>query len=196
MNKLLIIDNYDSFTFNLVALCEQQNYQATVIRNDDLKSFKQHIYTAQAIIVSPGPSIPQNAKLALDAIDYAAQHTIPLLGVCLGHQAIGYYFGGNVIKAPFPMHGKESHINLTPSILWQNLHNTIQVCRYHSLIIEAKSLPKTLRINSLTIQDNLIMGIEHHNLPIFGIQFHPESIATPFGPMIMNNFLQLAHKPR
>ncbi len=188
---LLLIDNYDSFTYNLVHYIGELGVACEVHRNDKLTTAEALALKPQAIVLSPGPCTPNEAGICLDLIKQAGP-TIPLLGVCLGHQAIGQAYGGKVIRAPAPMHGKLSTITHhdTRSV-FKGLPASFQVTRYHSLIVERKSLPECLKITAETA-DGLIMGLAHMTHPVHGVQFHPESIASEQGHALLANFLRLA----
>jgi len=188
---LLLIDNYDSFTYNLVHFLGELGAEAIVHRNDKLTVKQALGLHPQAIVLSPGPCDPDKAGICLDLIKAAADNKIPLLGVCLGHQAIGQVFGGRVIRAPHLMHGKMSAVNHLGRGLFKNLPSPIQATRYHSLIVERETLPPSLEITAET-NDGIIMGLQHKELPIHGVQFHPESIASENGHDLLRNFLNIA----
>ena len=187
---ILLIDNYDSFTFNLYHFLGDIGAQSEVWRNDKLTVADALAMRPEAIVLSPGPCTPTEAGICLDLI-VAAAGKIPLLGVCLGHQAIGQAFGGNVIRAPEPMHGKVSAITHTATGLMATLPSPFRATRYHSLIVQRETLPETLVPDAWT-QDGLIMAMHHRSLPIHGVQFHPESIASEHGHTILANFLAIA----
>lgn len=187
---ILLIDNYDSFTFNLVQFFGDLGVECVVRRNDTLTPEEALAMEPEAIVLSPGPCTPNEAGICLDLIAQAAGR-VPILGVCLGHQAIGQAFGGVVARAPLPMHGKVSPIRHQGSDVFASLPDRFEAARYHSLIVERDSLPETLVPTAFT-DDGLIMGLRHRDLPIFGVQFHPESIATAHGHMLLKNFLGLA----
>ncbi|MDE1174255.1 MAG: aminodeoxychorismate/anthranilate synthase component II [Parvibaculaceae bacterium] len=189
---LLLIDNYDSFTYNLVHYLGELGAMAEVHRNDRISVNEALAKKPEAIVISPGPCDPDRAGICLALIEAAAAHKIPLLGVCLGHQAIGQQFGGRVIRANELMHGKTSAVHHTGKGIFRNLPSPLEVTRYHSLIVERASLPETLEITAQT-QDGVIMGLQHKTLPIHGVQFHPESIASEHGHDLLRNFLELAH---
>ncbi len=187
---ILLIDNYDSFTFNLVHFLGDVGARCDVRRNDAL-TVDQALATApEAIVLSPGPCTPNEAGICLDLIAAAAGR-IPILGVCLGHQAIGQAFGGRVVRAPVPMHGKTSCIHHDGSDILEGVPNPFTATRYHSLIVDRASLPDVLVPTAWT-EDGIIMAMRHRALPIFGVQFHPESIASEAGHAILANFLRLA----
>jgi anthranilate synthase component 2 len=187
---LILIDNYDSFTYNLVHFLGELGAQCEVIRNDKITAAEVIKKKPQAIVLSPGPCTPNEAGVCLDLIA-AAGEKIPLLGVCLGHQAIGQAYGGNVIRAPEPLHGKLSTIRHTDAGVFKGLPERFNVTRYHSLIVERKSLPEGLEVTAET-PDGLIMGLRHRQHPVHGVQFHPESIASEQGHALLANFLSLA----
>jgi len=185
---LLLIDNYDSFTYNLVHFLGELGAEAAVHRNDKITVKDVLAARPQAIVLSRDPD---KAGICLDLIQAAAAQRIPLLGVCLGHQAIGQAFGGKVIRAPILMHGKMSAIHHGGKGIFRDLPSPIEATRYHSLIVERESFPDCLEITAWT-SDGVIMGAQHKELPIHGVQFHPESIASEHGHDILRNFLQLA----
>lgn len=190
---LLLIDNYDSFTYNLVHYFEELGQEVIVFRNDQISAENVLNRIPNYIVISPGPSSPKNAGICIDLIKKNANYhpkTIPLLGVCLGHQAIAEAFGGYVEESGKPIHGKVSEINHNKSVLYQNIQNPFQATRYHSLIVNKNKLPKILEVTSQT-KDGTIMGMSHKELPIFGVQFHPESIATEYGHQLLKNFLSI-----
>ena len=192
---LILIDNYDSFTYNLVHYLGELGAESVVIRNDKVSAQEVLALKPQAIVLSPGPCTPNEAGVCLDLIK-AAGPTIPLLGVCLGHQAIGQAYGGKVIRAPSPMHGKLSTISNTGQGIFAGLPKQFQITRYHSLIVERSSLPDCLEVTAET-DDGLIMGLQHKSHPVHGVQFHPESIASEQGHALLANFLSLAgFKPK
>ncbi len=188
---ILVIDNYDSFTFNLVQyLGEISDEKILVYRNDKISIEEIRKLAPDAIIVSPGPCTPREAGISVEVIKVLGE-TIPILGVCLGHQSIGFAFGGNVIRAPYLMHGKVSQIYHKQENIFLGLPIPFTATRYHSLIIERSSCPECLEITAET-DDGLIMGVRHKQFPIFGVQFHPESILTEGGRTILANFLKIA----
>ncbi len=189
---LLLIDNYDSFTYNLVHYFEELGQEVIVFRNDQISTENVFNKSPNYIVISPGPSSPKNAGICIDLIKRNADNskTIPLLGVCLGHQAIAEAFGGYVEESGKPIHGKVSEINHNKSVLYKNIQNPFQATRYHSLIVNKNKFPKVLEVTSQT-EDGTIMGISHKKLPIFGVQFHPESIATEYGHRLLKNFLSI-----
>ena len=187
---ILLIDNYDSFTFNLVHFLGDVGARCEVQRNDALTVAEALARAPEAIVLSPGPCTPNEAGICLDLIA-AAAGAIPILGVCLGHQAIGQAFGGTVVRAPAPMHGKTSRIAHAGTDILETVPNPFTATRYHSLIVERASLPDTLIATAWT-EDGIVMAMRHRALPIFGVQFHPESIASEAGHTILANFLRLA----
>ena len=190
---LLLIDNYDSFTYNLWHYLGELGAEVVVKRNDALSVDEALALKPEAIVLSPGPSDPDRAGICLDLTRRAGR--IPLLGVCLGHQTIGQVFGGKVVRAPVPMHGKMSAMKHEGLGVFRGLPSPFQATRYHSLIVEKASLPASLRITAET-EDGLIMGLEHKERPIHGVQFHPESIASEHGHALLRNFLDLARTER
>ncbi len=187
---LLLIDNYDSFTYNLYHFLGELGAATEVRRNDALTADEAMALRPQAIVLSPGPCDPARAGICLDLIR-AAAGKVPLLGVCLGHQAIGEAFGGTVIRADVPMHGKVSQIVHGGTGVFAGLPSPFTGTRYHSLTIARDSFPDTLEITAET-EDGTIMGLQHRELPLHGVQFHPESIASEHGHALLENFLRLA----
>ena len=189
---LVLIDNYDSFTYNLVHYFEEIGQKVKVFRNDEVQTQEVLDINPDYLVISPGPSTPKNSGICIDLIKENSKNRNPkpLLGVCLGHQAIAEAFGANVIQSGKPIHGKVSRISHYKSKLFKNIKNPFNATRYHSLIVENKTLPKMLEITAIT-DDKVIMAIQHKKLPIFGVQFHPESIATDFGHQLLKNFLSL-----
>jgi len=192
---ILLIDNYDSFTFNLYhilgeAALRAGPYQCDVWRNDKLSVEQALAMQPEAIILSPGPCTPNEAGICLDLIAKASA-SIPLLGVCLGHQAIGQAFGGKVVRAPVPLHGKLSTIHHSNASVFHGINGPFRATRYHSLVVERASLPTELVVTAET-DDRLIMGLMHESLPTHGVQFHPESIASEHGHLMLKNFLDIA----
>jgi anthranilate synthase component II len=187
---LILIDNYDSFTYNLVHYLGELGTESVVIRNDKITADEVIAKKPDAIVLSPGPCTPNEAGVCLDLIAKAGAK-IPILGVCLGHQAIGQAYGGKVIRAPVPMHGKLSTITNTGEGIFKGLPKRFNITRYHSLIVERSSLPDCLKITAET-DDGLIMGLQHKSHPVHGVQFHPESIASEQGHALLANFLVLA----
>jgi len=187
---ILLIDNYDSFTFNLVHFLGDLGVRCTVRRNDALSVMDALALAPEAIVLSPGPCTPDEAGICLDLISAAAGR-VPVLGVCLGHQAIGQAFGGQVVRSGKPMHGKLSAVRHGGTDLFDGLPSPFQATRYHSLVVEPGTLPDALAPTAWT-EDGVIMGLRHRTLPLFGVQFHPESIASEHGHQILANFLALA----
>ena len=185
---ILLIDNYDSFTYNLAQFLGQLGEKLEVRRNDQITLDQIAAKKPQRIVISPGPGEPQNAGICVDVIRQFAGK-IPILGVCLGHQAIGYAFGGKVVRAPALMHGKTSRIHHDRKTIFRKLPQDFVATRYHSLIVQKKGLPRELEISAET--DGLIMGLRHRKLPLEGVQFHPESVLTEVGMQILRNFLAL-----
>ena len=187
---ILLIDNYDSFTFNLVHLLGDLGATCTVRRNDTLTAGEAIAMAPEAIVLSPGPCTPNEAGVCLDLIAASAGR-IPVLGVCLGHQAIGQAFGGTVVRADRPMHGKVSLVRHDATDIFAALPSPFEATRYHSLVVAQDSLPDALVPTAWT-EDGTIMGLRHRSLPVFGVQFHPESIASKHGHAILANFLAIA----
>lgn len=186
---ILLIDNYDSFTYNLVQYLGDLGAKTRVIRNDKITVEDALALKPKAVVISPGPSDPDHAGICLGLIRACADRDLPLLGVCLGHQAIGQVFGGKVVRAPEPLHGKISSITHNGESVFKNLPSPLDVARYHSLIVERGTLSNELAITAETA-DGLIMGLQHKTKPIHGVQFHPESIATSNGHAMLENFLK------
>ncbi|MDQ3321748.1 MAG: aminodeoxychorismate/anthranilate synthase component II [Acidobacteriota bacterium] len=187
---LLVIDNYDSFTYNLVQYLGELGADVEVRRNDavTIEEIETNL-KPEKILISPGPGTPSDAGISLRVLEkFGAQ--LPILGVCLGHQAIGQFFGGRVVRAPAPVHGKPVEISHDGKTVFAGLENDFQAARYHSLIVERESLPDCLEISAAS-PDNLIMGLRHKTLKIEGVQFHPESILTGEGKKLLQNFLNL-----
>jgi anthranilate synthase component 2 len=187
--RLLLIDNYDSFTWNLVHDFGALGAEVTVVRNDEITVDALIALRPDAIVLSPGPCAPKDAGICLELLRRASP-SIPTFGVCLGHQAIGEAFGGEVVRAPLPVHGKVAEIAHRGESIFRGINGPFRATRYHSLVVERTSLPPALRVTAET--DGLIMGLSHKTLPIHGVQFHPESIASENGRTIMKNFLDLA----
>ena len=188
--QILVIDNYDSFTFNLVHYLQQLGPEVEVVRNDALSVSAALDMQPEAVLLSPGPCTPNEAGICLDLIAAAADRRLPLFGVCLGHQALGQAFQGRVVRAPRLMHGKTSPIHHGGRSVFAGLPSPFTATRYHSLIVDRASLPPVLEVTAEA--DGLIMGLAHRDLPLHGVQFHPESIATEHGHRILANFLDLA----
>lgn len=192
---VLIIDNYDSFTFNLARYFEELGAQVKVVKNDELSILELQELEFTHLVISPGPCSPNEAGICLDAIAAFADK-VPLLGVCLGHQAIGQVFGAKVIRAKNIKHGKTSEIQVKQAHgMFEGVADRFIATRYHSLLLELQTLPELLQITAVCSEsgDIEIMGIEHKRMPIFGVQFHPESLLTPEGHKILNNFLKIEH---
>ena len=186
---LLMIDNYDSFTFNLVQYFGELGEDVRVFRNDEIDVDAIGTLGPDAIVFSPGPCTPAEAGVCVDAIR-AFAGKLPILGVCLGHQAIGQVFGGKVVRAPTPMHGKLSGVAHKNQSVFEDVPSPFQATRYHSLIVDRAGFPKDLEVTAET--GEIIMGLRHKSLPIHGVQFHPESIASEHGHKILENFLKIA----
>jgi len=187
---IVLIDNYDSFTFNLFHYLSGLGANVVVHRNDRISADDVLAADPDAIVLSPGPCTPNDAGICLELIGKASA-TIPTLGVCLGHQAIGQVFGGNVVRAPVPVHGKLSLIKHKGAGVFRGINGPFHATRYHSLIIDRPSMPTDLTVTAET-GDRLVMGLAHTKLPVHGVQFHPESIASEHGHLILKNFLDLA----
>jgi anthranilate synthase component 2 len=185
----LLIDNYDSFTYNLWHYLGELGAEIVVRRNDALSAADALALRPQGIVLSPGPSDPDHAGICLELARNAAD--VPILGVCLGHQAIGQACGGRIVRAPVPMHGKLSAIRHDGSGVFAGLPDPFRATRYHSLVVDRASLPPALRVTADT-EDGLVMGLAHRDRPLYGVQFHPESIASEQGHALLRNFLALA----
>jgi anthranilate synthase component 2 len=190
MPSVTLIDNYDSFTFNLVHYLGELGADVTVWRNDEISVAEVLAAGPDAIVLSPGPCTPNEAGICLDLVREAGAST-PILGVCLGHQAIGQVYGGTVVRAPLPMHGKISRVSHNAKGLFRGLNGPFHATRYHSLVVERPSAPPALEITAET-DDGLVMALAHRQLPAHGVQFHPESILSEHGRTILGNFLTLA----
>ena len=186
---ILVIDNYDSFTYNLVQYLGELGADLEVYRNDKITVDRIQEFKPTGVVISPGPGIPNNAGISLELIRRLGSR-VPILGVCLGHQSIGQAYGGRVINAPTLMHCKTSLIHHDGESVFSGLANPFEATRYHSLIVEKKSLPDCLRVTAET-EDGVIMGIRHREHPVEGVQFHPESILTAEGKKLLANFLKL-----
>jgi anthranilate synthase component 2 len=191
---LTLIDNYDSFTYNLVHFLGELGASARVYRNDKISVDEVMAEKPSAIVLSPGPCDPDRAGICLDLIKRAGPE-VPILGVCLGHQAIGQVYGGRIVRAPTLMHGKLSKVHHTGQGVFEGIAQDFSATRYHSLIIDRASLPEELEITATT-NDGLIMGVRHKSYPVHGVQFHPESIASEHGHQLLANFLDLARVDR
>jgi anthranilate synthase component II len=185
----LLIDNYDSFTYNLWHYLGELGAEVVVKRNDALSVAEALALAPQGIVLSPGPSDPDRAGICLDLVRRAG--SVPILGVCLGHQALGQALGGKVVRAPLPMHGKLSAIHHDGSGVFAGLADPFNATRYHSLVVERASLPAALTVTAWT-ENGLVMGLAHRERPVYGVQFHPESIASDCGHALLKNFLALA----
>ena len=186
---ILMIDNYDSFTYNLVQYLGELGEELKVFRNDKISIKEIEELDPSRIVISPGPGIPQNAGITCDVIKHFAGKT-PILGVCLGQQAIGYVFGGDIVRAEKLMHGKTSEIHHDGKTIFQGLKNPFTATRYHSLIVKRETLPEVLEVSAWT-KDDEIMGFRHKQYKVEGVQFHPESILTEDGKKLLANFLKL-----
>lgn len=187
---IIMIDNYDSFTYNLVHYLEMLSEEVVVYRNDAITLAEIERLKPSHILISPGPCSPNEAGISLAVIDYF-KGKIPILGICLGHQAIAQSFGASVIRAKEPIHGKVFSITHDQSALFADLPNPMKVTRYHSLMVDTAKLPPDLRVTAWT-NDGVIMGLEHRNYPVYGVQFHPEAILTEAGLKLLSNFLDVA----
>jgi para-aminobenzoate synthetase component 2 len=186
---ILVIDNYDSFTYNLVQYLGELGAEVAVYRNDAISIEGIRELKPERLLISPGPGTPDTAGVTLEAV-HAFAGRLPILGVCLGHQAIGQAFGGKVVRAPYLMHGKMSEICHDSATVFRGLPYRFKATRYHSLIIEKASLPAMLEV-SATTPDGIIMGLRHRDFPIEGVQFHPESVMTEHGRTLLENFLNM-----
>ena len=187
---ILLIDNYDSFTYNLFHFLGELGAEVRVERNDALTADQALALKPEGIVLSPGPCTPNEAGICMDVIRKAGG-SVPILGVCLGHQAIGQVYGGTIVRAPEPMHGKLSKIHHTGKSVFRGLNNDFNATRYHSLTILPESMPAVLEVTA-TSEDGVIQGVMHKNHPVHGVQFHPESIASENGHALLQNFLTLA----
>ena len=186
---VLVIDNYDSFTYNLVQYLGELGAQVIVRRNDEAGLAELRALGPDRVVISPGPGRPEQSGVSLEVIREFGPH-MPLLGVCLGHQAIGLAFGGSVVRAPTPIHGKTSAVEHDAKGLFAGLSASFQAGRYHSLVVEERTLPADLEVAART-KDGIVMGLRHRALPIHGVQFHPESVLTTEGRRILRNFLEM-----
>ncbi|HUJ04254.1 MAG TPA: aminodeoxychorismate/anthranilate synthase component II [Rhizomicrobium sp.] len=191
---LVLIDNYDSFTYNLVHFLGELGAETRVFRNDEIAPADVLAMKPEAIVLSPGPCTPNEAGICLDLIAQA-KGSVPILGVCLGHQAIGQVYGGRVVRAPEPMHGKLSTVHHTGKSVFRGLNNDFKATRYHSLTIARESVPAELEVTARS-DDGVIMGVMHKSHPVHGVQFHPESIASEQGHALLQNFLNIAKAPK
>ncbi len=191
---LLLIDNYDSFTYNLVHYLGELGTEVKVIRNDAMSAREAMALNPAGVLLSPGPKAPAQAGICLEMVALAAESKTPLMGVCLGHQTIGEAFGGEVVRCHEIVHGKMGEIKHTNTGLFANLPSPFKATRYHSLVVNRQSLPDTLKITA-ELEDGTIMGLEHIDLPIHGVQFHPESIRSEHGHAMLQNFLTTMKVP-
>jgi anthranilate synthase/aminodeoxychorismate synthase-like glutamine amidotransferase len=187
---VLVIDNYDSFTYNLVQYLGELGATVIVRRNDEASIEQLKGLEHSRVVISPGPGRPEQAGVSLDVIKEFGPR-MPLLGVCLGHQAIGLAFGGDVVRAPLPIHGKTSTVEHNSAGVFAGLVSSFQAGRYHSLVVDEKTMPSELEVTARTKDDGLVMGLRHRSLPIHGVQFHPESVLTNEGRRILRNFLEM-----
>lgn len=187
---IVLIDNYDSFTFNLVHCLGGLGADVAVYRNDRISADEVIAMRPDAIALSPGPCTPNEAGICLDLIRKASP-SVPMLGVCLGHQAMGQAFGGQVVRAPVPVHGKLSEVRHQGRSVFRGINRPFKATRYHSLVVDRATMPDELEITA-EADDGLVMGLAHRSHPLHGIQFHPESIASEYGDLILRNFLELA----
>lgn len=192
---ILLIDNYDSFTYNLYQYLGELGEIPKVVRNDQITIAEIENLNPDAIIISPGPGRPEDAGICVNLIKTFAP-SIPILGICLGHQAIGYAFNGNIIRAKDIMHGKISEISHNKTALFTSLPDEISVMRYHSLVIEKDSVPNELEVLAISAEDNEIMAVKHKEYPLYGLQFHPESIGTKEGKQLLENFITETRKEK
>jgi anthranilate synthase/aminodeoxychorismate synthase-like glutamine amidotransferase len=188
--RVLLVDNYDSFTYNLVQELGQLGAEPVVYRNDAIDIAGIRALGPDAVVISPGPGRPEDGGISMAVVAQLAGE-LPILGVCLGHQCIGQVYGGRVVAAPELMHGKTSAIFHTGTGVFAELPNPLEATRYHSLVVERSSLPDVLEVTAETA-DGIVMGLRHRHLPVEGVQFHPESILTPSGPRLLENFLAAA----
>lgn len=187
---ILMIDNYDSFTYNIVQYMGELGHKPDVYRNDKITLDELKKKSINSLIISPGPCSPTEAGISCEVIEYFAKEEVPILGICLGHQCIGEVFGGKIIHAPYLMHGKVSKIIHNGSGIFQDIPAGFKATRYHSLTIDPESCPSCLEVTART-EDGVIMGIQHKTLPVYGVQFHPESIITEHGHKMLENFLKI-----
>jgi anthranilate synthase/aminodeoxychorismate synthase-like glutamine amidotransferase len=186
---ILVIDNYDSFTYNLVQFLGEMGADLRVVRNDQVTLSEIQAMQPTHIVVSPGPGTPDDGGVSLDVLRVMGA-TTPVLGVCLGHQCIGQAYGGVVLRAPHVMHGKTSMIYHDGDVLFKDVPNPFEATRYHSLIVQEATLPDVLMVTARTAEGE-IMGLRHREYPVYGVQFHPESILTTYGPRLLRNFLEI-----
>jgi anthranilate synthase/aminodeoxychorismate synthase-like glutamine amidotransferase len=190
---VFVLDNYDSFTYNLVQYMGELGAEMIIRRNDELTPEEVEALRPERILISPGPCTPQDAGISIDLIKHFSSggRRIPILGVCLGHQAIGAAFGGSVVRARQLMHGKTSEITHDSRTIFEGIPSTMTCTRYHSLIVADKGLPEELEVSARTVDGETIMALRHRELPIEGVQFHPESVLTVHGKQIIQNFLKM-----
>jgi anthranilate synthase component II len=189
---IVLVDNYDSFTFNLVHYLGGLGADVAVHRNDKIGVAEVLAAEPEAIVLSPGPCTPNEAGICLELIEKASP-TVPILGVCLGHQSIGQAFGGKVVRAPKPVHGKLTEMRHRGESVFRGINGPFKATRYHSLVVERQTMPGTLHVTAET-DDGLVMGLAHKTLPVHGVQFHPESIASEHGHLMLKNFLDIAEQ--
>ncbi|MDO8680913.1 MAG: aminodeoxychorismate/anthranilate synthase component II [Acidobacteriota bacterium] len=187
---VLVIDNYDSFTYNLVQYLGELGARIVVRRNDEMSVDALRALEPSRVLISPGPGRPEQAGVTLDVITTFGRQ-MPVLGVCLGHQAIGLAFGGQVVRAPVPIHGKTSTVEHNSAGVFAGISTAFQAGRYHSLVVAEAALPADLEVTARSKEDGLVMGLRHRTLPIHGVQFHPESVLTNEGRRILRNFLEM-----
>lgn len=190
---ILLIDNYDSFVHNLARYFQRLGQLTRVVRNDAIDAERAAAMRPAAIVLSPGPCSPSEAGCSVQVVRTLARQ-VPILGVCLGHQAIAAAFGGRIVRAPIPMHGRTSMISHSGSGIFEGLPQSLSVCRYHSLVAEKDTLPACLEMTARTA-DGIVMAVQHRELPVVGVQFHPEAILTEHGPKMLANFLRMAGLP-
>jgi len=189
----LLVDNYDSFTYNLWHYLGEQGVTVEVRRNDQISVADALAMQPEGIVISPGPSDPDHAGICLELVKACAERALPLFGVCLGHQSIGQAFGAKIVRAPQPMHGKLSSMSHDGAGVFENLPTPLTATRYHSLTIDPESVPDCLDITARS-EDDVIQGIRHKELPIHGVQFHPESIESEYGHDILRNFIEICRR--
>jgi len=185
---IFVVDNYDSFTWNLVQALGALDPEVVVARNDRFDPAEALSRRPRAVVISPGPGRPERAGQSISLIGAAAEARVPLLGVCLGHQAIASAFGGSVVRAPEPRHGKSSAVHHDGSALFAGLPSPFEAGRYHSLVVEEAALPPELTVTART-EDGVVMALSHRERPVYGVQFHPESVLTPLGERLLANFV-------
>jgi len=190
---VFVLDNYDSFTYNLVQYMGELGAEMVIRRNDELTPAEVEALGPDRILISPGPCTPQDAGISIDLIRHFAnkRRRVPILGVCLGHQAIGAAFGGNVVRAPKLMHGKTSEVEHDGKTIFKGIPSAMTCTRYHSLIVAEEGLPEELEVSARTVDGETIMALRHREFPIEGVQFHPESVLTEHGKQIIANFLKM-----